>query len=391
MSPPPSAVEDFATIATNIASSIAASVAAATATAVDVAIMDEISAQSRPHAPPHGKCELLGNFALLVQLALGALALLVLVFKRWRERPQRPIKVWGFDVSKQVVGSVLLHIANLLMSMLSSGQLSVDVAEVAAEAAVSDETQEGDNPCSFYFLNLLIDVSTSCGPQTRSVSWIRLQVTNCSQTTMGIPILILFLHLLTKLFLHTPFGQPPQSIESGKYGSPPKASWWAKQSVIYFLGLLSMKFVVLLIFILFPWISHIGDWALRWTEGNEKLQVGFVMLFFPVVMNATQYYIIDTFIKGKVEAVEGGRMDSEDEDSGSDLEDEAEGLLDPEAVVVKHKSGKLRVLDGNDDYDEDRDGAQIGSGGGSRDAGQAKLMTESESADESEGSRGVRR
>ena len=85
--------------------------------------------------------------------------MLVLVFKRWRERPQRPVKVWAFDVSKQVVGSILLHIANLLMSMLSSGQLSVDVAEAVAEAAVSSQTQEEDNPCSFYFLNLLIDVS----------------------------------------------------------------------------------------------------------------------------------------------------------------------------------------------------------------------------------------
>ena len=96
-----------------------------------------------------------------MQLALGALALLVLVFKRWRERPQRPVKIWAFDVSKQIVGSILLHIANLLMSMLSSGQLSVDVAEAVAEAAVSSQTREEDNPCSFYFLNLLIDVSVS--------------------------------------------------------------------------------------------------------------------------------------------------------------------------------------------------------------------------------------
>ena len=208
---------------------------------------------------------------------------------------------------------------------------------------------------------------------------------------MGIPILIFFLHLLTKLFLYTPFGQPPQSIESGKYGSPPKASWWAKQSLIYFLGLLGMKFVVLLIFILFPWISHIGDWALRWTEGNEKLQVGFVMLFFPVVMNATQYYIIDTFIKGKLEGTEGGRRDSDGEDSGSDLEDEAEGLLDQEAVVKKHKSRELRGMGGNVDYDEERDGAQVGSGRSSSSRGQVKLMTESESADEEEPSGKVHR
>jgi STIMATE family len=58
-----------------------------------------------------------------------------------------------------------------------------------------------------------------------------------------------------------------------------------------------MKVCVLVIFLALPWISRVGDWALRWTEGNEDLQVFFVMLFFPVIMNATQYYIIDSFIK----------------------------------------------------------------------------------------------
>ena len=69
--------------------------------------------------------------------------------------------------------------------------------------------------------------------------------------------------------------------------------------MIYFLGLMGMKICVLIIFLVLPWISRIGDWALRWTEGNEQLQVFFVMLFFPVVMNATQYYIIDSFIKNQ--------------------------------------------------------------------------------------------
>lgn len=161
MSPPPPAAEAVATKATAIVSSLVSSIAAAAATSTAPAANEDISVEARPKPPLHGKCELLGNFALFVQLALGALALLVLVFKRWRERPQRPVKVWAFDVSKQVVGSILLHIANLLMSMLSSGQLSVDVAEAVAEAAVSSQTQEEDNPCSFYFLNLLIDVSAS--------------------------------------------------------------------------------------------------------------------------------------------------------------------------------------------------------------------------------------
>lgn len=95
----------------------------------------------------NGECKLLGPFALFVQGALGIIALLSLVFKRWRERPQRPVKIWAFDASKQVVGSALLHIANLFMSTLSSRGLTMKADSYHA------------NPCSFYLLNLAIDVS----------------------------------------------------------------------------------------------------------------------------------------------------------------------------------------------------------------------------------------
>lgn len=64
-----------------------------------------------------------------------------------------------------------------------------------------------------------------------------------------------------------------------------------------------------------------GDWALKWTEGNETVQVFFVMLFFPVVMNALQYYIIDGFIKdqkptGHHELIPND--DADDDGAGSD-------------------------------------------------------------------------
>ena len=125
--------------------SIIQAVATATATAVSPYQKD-----SKPGAE-NGECQLLGSFAILIQGALGALALLSLVFKRWRERPQRPIKIWAFDVSKQVVGSILLHLVNLLMSMLSFGQLKTVTTSYSGPYKA--------NPCSLYLLNLAIDVS----------------------------------------------------------------------------------------------------------------------------------------------------------------------------------------------------------------------------------------
>ena len=115
-----------------------------------------------------GECNLLGDFALFVQGALGLLAVSSLAIKRLREHPRRPMKIWFFDVSKQVFGSVLLHLANILMSMLSSGQFDVQAqTQAAAQAAVTTEKGDEPNPCSFYLLNLAIDVSLqilSSGP-----------------------------------------------------------------------------------------------------------------------------------------------------------------------------------------------------------------------------------
>jgi hypothetical protein len=99
--------------------------------------------------------------------------------------------------------------------------------------------------------------------------------------------------------LKTPLGNPPESIQTGNYGQPPKAEWWIKQSFIYFLGLVGMKLCVYLIFAICPWLVKVGNWALQWTEGSEVLQITFVMLLFPLLMNALQYYVIDSFIKDR--------------------------------------------------------------------------------------------
>ena len=131
-------------------------------------------------------------------------------------------------------------------------------------------------------------------------------------------------------------GNPPESIHSGNYGHPPKATWWLKQSLIYFLGLLGMKICVFFIFQICPWIARVGDWSLRWTEGNEALQVVFVMLLFPVIMNALQYYIIDSFIKDQKPT------DHEPRPSGDEVEDDHDQGLDPasesedEAEIIKN-------------------------------------------------------
>ena len=287
-------------MASSTITSAIATIATAAATAASVS-PTPTTAESTPQGPKddenNGECQLLGPFAVVVQSALGLLALLSLVYKRWRERPQRPVKVWAFDASKQVFGSALLHLANLLMSMFSSGELTDTIATTAAGKV--EESQYQPNPCSYYLLNLGID------------------------TTIGIPILICILKVLHVGASYTPLARPPESIKSGYYGDPPRATWWLKQSFIYFVGLLGMKFCVFIIFQLCPWIVKVGDWALRWTEGNEAIQIAFVMLIFPLVMNGIQYYIIDIFIKKNDPA----DKEAEEAERVHDADDEQGGLL----------------------------------------------------------------
>jgi hypothetical protein len=265
-------------------------------------------------SPEQGRCRLLGPFALVAQGGLGALALLTLVWKRWREVPKRPWKIFVFDVSKQVIGSMLLHVINLIMSELGT----VDVDNAAATAASVKQMKGGrsPNPCSFYVLNLGID------------------------TTLGVPVLYVLLKVLHRLFAYTPLANPPQSIKSGNYGQPPKATWYFKQLLIYCIGLIGMKLFVFFLFMAMPFLPWIGDWALRWTEGNEALQVAFAMFIFPLAMNAVQYYIIDSFIMDK-QQTEGGpdyeRVGDEDEGEGDRLVPEEEAV---------HVTGKDSADDG---------------------------------------------
>ncbi|KAI0402812.1 vacuolar membrane protein-domain-containing protein [Xylaria palmicola] len=315
-----------------------------------------------------GECRLLGPFALLVQLALGGLALLSLVYKRWRERPQRPLKIWFFDVSKQVFGSVLVHIANIFMSMLTSGRFSFKLEPMSVPTAMRlfsrTDMPYVPNPCSFYLLNLAID------------------------TTVGIPILIVLLRLTTGLIAYTPWGKPYESIQSGNYGNPPNVWWWLKQSVIYFCGLFGMKLCVLLIFLILPWISRVGDWALGWTDGNERLQIFFVMMLFPLIMNGLQYYIIDSFIKMKEMGHE--RLPQEEGDDDRDPFDDHFGTESEDGSTSDGSSGSVQLSrsasakntqerhnkSGREEYDPDLDGQTVVGSSRSQEEGSKLLQPE---------------
>ncbi|KAG2216268.1 hypothetical protein INT45_002913 [Circinella minor] len=202
-------------------------------------------------------CKLLDSFAIIVQISLATTALLVLVYKRWRERPQRPVPIWALDVSKQFIGAGVIHFLNLAVSYLVGRPMN------------GPKT----NLCIWYFLNVLVD------------------------TTLGVGILWFWFHSLQYLLSHY---LNVQYIRSGEYGPPPlrrRILPWLRQTIVFIVAEVLMKLCVLGLFRLCPFLFDVGNWALRWTRGNYRYQVVFVMFIFPCIMNAVQFWIVDTIVK----------------------------------------------------------------------------------------------
>lgn len=91
---------------------------------------------------------------------------------------------------------------------------------------------------------------------------------------------------------------------------------------------------------------------LRWTEGNEAVEIAFVMFIFPLLMNGIQYWIIDNFIMDKSGAQSGGGVGGgEYERVGHDGDESWDGDGDEEVggdvVVGKGDGEQERLVGGN--------------------------------------------
>lgn len=222
-----------------------------------------------------GKCELVGTFSLFTQACLGFLCLLSLITKRSFEYPERRTwQVWFFDVSKQVIGAMGVHIFNLLLSILKAQ------SDVKTFRKKKDDCYENDDctgsPCDWYFLNIVLDC------------------------TIGVYILywiLQFLNYICKKYFH--FTQ----VESGEYGPDnrhPSLKAYLKQLCLYFMALMITKFILYGIVECFEsellWLtSHV---LLAWLNDlPSELEIFVVMFAVPVVMNCVQMILVDNFIQ----------------------------------------------------------------------------------------------
>lgn len=84
-------------------------------------------------------CSMTGILGILIQVGLGVLSFSVLIIKRFREKPQRPWKIWIFDTSKQLISQIVAHFINLTISI-----------------ALSYNDDESDE-CLWYFMTNILD------------------------------------------------------------------------------------------------------------------------------------------------------------------------------------------------------------------------------------------
>ncbi|KAI5953833.1 hypothetical protein CANMA_004671 [Candida margitis] len=238
-----------------------------------------------PPPPPQdgddGKCELIGTFSLLTQAFLGFICLSSLIIKRFYEYPiRRTWPVWSFDVSKQLIGALGVHVFNVILSVLKTAPGLMMMYKKRSDKAGDGDggDSEVDDPCDWYFLNIVFDC------------------------TIGVYILYLVfrgVNYICKRIFHI------TQIDSGEYGDVNHPSWkaFSKQLAIYFASLMITKLILYGLVEIFErellWItSHI---LLRWLdEYPDEVEIFLVMFVIPIIMNCLQLILIDNFIRNQV-------------------------------------------------------------------------------------------
>ncbi|ODQ50098.1 hypothetical protein SAICODRAFT_176662 [Saitoella complicata NRRL Y-17804] len=120
-------------------------------------------------------------------------------------------------------------------------------------------------------------------------------------TTIGVPILYVILTALTSFTVYlgihgTISGQySPPSTTSTTTKRKSRWSWWFKQTALYALSLLLMKVLIFVVFATLPGLvealEELGEVLLRWTRGYPRVEEGFVLFVFPLVMNVLQAWL----------------------------------------------------------------------------------------------------
>ncbi|CAG9860282.1 unnamed protein product [Phyllotreta striolata] len=187
-------------------------------------------------------------FGWFLQVLLASLAFTCLIAKRFCEPrgERRSWLIWFYDTSKQGMGAIAIHLANVWLS----GQYKGD-------------------PCTWYLINFLLDSSLG--------------------------LLIIFIGIRLCQYLARTKGW--ENINFGEYGKPPSANAWMTQCCLYVCLMIIVKVSITLFMHLNFW-ENVKDFILS-PIPNQKVEVAFVMLIIPFFVNMLMFWVTDNFLMYK--------------------------------------------------------------------------------------------
>lgn len=204
------------------------------------------------------QCSLFGGFGVAVQLLLGVVCCLTLLYKRHREHPRRPLNIFLLDASKQVCSALVSHAMNLMASEMISAY-------------------HPEGPCVWYFINIMLD------------------------TTVAVLISYLLFRLFQSIVKEYHISL---SMKSNYYTDIPDRIeyWtWLIQTVIWVCIVVISKSALIFIILGFtPVLGFIGSAILAPLSLLPKFQLVIVMVIVPFVMNGFQFWVQDNILKTQI-------------------------------------------------------------------------------------------
>ncbi|KAM6321048.1 LOW QUALITY PROTEIN: store-operated calcium entry regulator STIMATE-like [Aegotheles albertisi] len=195
-----------------------------------------------------GSGALLGRFGVLLQALLALCAFSTLMLKRFKEpkEERRPWRIWFYDTSKQAIGALFIHFANVFLS---------------------DLTEE--DPCSLYLINFILDA------------------------TLGMLLIWLGVKVISWIVQRKKYTY----LVFGEYGDPPQAAAWIGQCILYLLIMVFEKTVISLVLLVPGW-TKLQQILLGYIP-NPQLELILVMLVVPFIVNAIMFWVVDSLIMRK--------------------------------------------------------------------------------------------
>jgi len=200
-------------------------------------------------------------FTTFVQILLALIALFSLFVKRQNEVPRREFMTWWLDVSKQGIGAIYQHCLNMITASIISHNVRGDY--------------ELEDQCAWYAINYFFD------------------------TTVGLFLSVILLQMALGAAKRRNIAS---LMNTGVYSGADGMKHWWHQLIFWMLILSACKVLLLaLLWICSPLLARLGYFVFGPLQGNNQLELLFVMIILPGVLNVFYFWIADGYLKADTE------------------------------------------------------------------------------------------